>query len=102
MFRKPSQCLSARSQSIKNLKLQGIIPDVVQKMKYLGVQVDNSLDWKEQVKVISSEVSKALVLLKYAKKFLLESPLRSLYLSIVEPHFHYCCSVWGCSDSNTP
>ena len=69
-------------------------------MKYLGVQVDNSLDWTEQIKAISSKVLKALGLLKHAKNFLPESSLRSLYLGIVEPHFCYCCSLWGCSGSN--
>ena len=68
---------------------------------YLGLQVDNSLDWKEQIKVIFSKVSKAVGLLKHAKTFLSESSLRSLYFCIVEPHFRYCCSVWGCSGSNT-
>ena len=51
---------------------------MVQKVKYLGVQVDKSLDWKEQIKVISSKVSKALGLLKHAKIFLPESSLKSL------------------------
>ena len=83
------------------LNIRGKELDVVQKVKYLGVQVDNSLDWKEQIKVISSKVSKAVGLLKYAKNFLPESSLRSLYFSIVEPHFRYCCSVWGCSGSST-
>ena len=32
------------------------------KVKYLGVQVDNSLDWEDQVKAISSKISKALEL----------------------------------------
>ena len=43
----------------------------------------------------------AVGLLKYAKNFLPESSLRPLYFSIVEPHFHYYHSVWGCSGSNT-
>ena len=63
-------------------------------MKYLEVQVDNCLDWKKQIKVISSRVSKALGLLKHAKNFLPESSLESPYFSIVEPHFRFCCSVW--------
>ena len=25
--------------------------------------------------------------------------LRTLYTGIVEPHFRYCCSVWGCTGS---
>ena len=42
---------------------------MVQKVKYLGVLVDNSLDWEEQIKVISSKVSEALGLLKHARNF---------------------------------
>ena len=60
------------------LNIRGKDLDVVQKVKYLGVQVDKSLDWKEQIKVISSKVSKALGLLKHAKTFLPESSLKSL------------------------
>ena len=75
------------------LTIRGRDLDVVQKVKYLGVQVDNSLDWKEQIKVISSKVSKALGLLKHAKNFLSESSLKSLYFSRAEPHFRYCCSL---------
>ena len=42
-------------------------------------------DWKDQIKVISSKVSKALDLLKHTETSLSESSLRSLYFSIIEP-----------------
>ena len=45
------------------LNIRGKDLDVMQKVKYPGVQGDNSLDWKEQIKVISSQVSNALGLL---------------------------------------
>ena len=92
-------CTKSRHQKLKTagdnlcLNIRGKDLDVVQKVKYLRVQVDNSLGWKEQIKVISSKVSKALDLEKHAKIFLPESSLRSLYLSIVESHFRYYCSV---------
>ena len=69
---------------------------VVQKTKHLGVQIDSALDWKEHIKVTSAKVSKAVGFIKYAKKFLPEKTLKTLYTSIVEPHSRYCCSVWGC------
>ena len=71
--------------------------EVVQKTKYLGVQIDNSLDWKEHIKVISSKVSKAVGFLRHAKLFLPEETLKTLYKGTIEPHFRYCCLVWGCS-----
>ena len=35
----------------------------------------------------------------FAKHFLSEAIGKTLYTSIVEPHFQYCCSVWGCCNS---
>ena len=34
--------------------------DVVQKTKYLGVQIDSSLDWKEQIKAVSTKSEDSL------------------------------------------
>ena len=49
--------------------------------------MDNSLDWKEHIKVDSSMVSKAMGFLKQAKRFLSVASLKTLYLRIVEPPF---------------
>ena len=38
----------------------------------------------------------AVGLIKHAKKFLPSGDLRKMYRGIVEPHFSYCCLVWGC------
>ena len=38
---------------------------------------------------------RAIGYIKYARKFLPRETLRMLYLGLVEPHFRYCCSVWG-------
>ena len=67
---------------------------------YLGLQIDCSLDWKEQIKTVSAKVSRAVGFLKHAKSFLPKETLQTLYTGIVEPHFRYCCSVWGCAGSS--
>ena len=77
------------------LKIPNDELDVVQKTKYLGVQIDNKLYWKEHIKTVSSKVSRAIGFLKEAKSFLPEKTLR-MYTGIVEPYFRYCCSIWGC------
>ena len=43
-----------------------------------------------------SKISRSLGFLKFAKKVLLKHTLSQMYRGIVEPHFRYCCSVWGC------
>ena len=32
---------------------------------------------------------------KYSKKYLSTEVLAKMYRGLVEPHFSYCCSVWG-------
>ena len=81
------------------LKIRENRLEVVQKTKYLGVETDSSLDWKEQIKAISTKVSRAVGFLKHAKSFLPKETLKTIYTGIVEPHFRYCCSVWGCAGS---
>ena len=80
-----------------DLKIRDNDLEVVKKTKYLGVQIDSSLNWKEQIKAVSSKVSRAVGFLRHAKSFLPKETLQTLYTGIVEPHFRYCCSVWGCA-----
>ena len=49
-----------RNQGQKlSLKIRDHELEIVDTTKYLGLQIDNSLDWKRHVSVLSSEVSKA-------------------------------------------
>ena len=86
-----------KSNQNLQVKINGTELEVVSKIKYLGVLLDNSLDWKDQVRAVSLKVSRGLGILKHTKKFLRLSALKSLYTSIIEPHFRYYCSVWGCA-----
>ena len=72
--------------------------DVVTNAKYLRIQLDKYLVWGEHTKALRSKISRSLGFLKYAKK-LLPKHMSQIYRGIVEPHFRYCCSVWGnCGD----
>ena len=70
--------------------------EIRSKAKYLGVQTDDHLNWKEHTRAVSAKVSRAIGFLKYAKQYLPITAVKTLYTSNVEPHFQYCCSVWGC------
>ena len=51
--------LKNQGESLK-LKIRNDELDVEQKTKYLGVQTDSKLDWKEHIKTVSSKVSRAI------------------------------------------
>ena len=88
--------LKSRNETF-HLKIRGNELQDATKAKYLGVVIDCSLDWREQIQSISSKVSRAIGFLKYAHSFLPMETVIALYRGIVEPHFRYCCSVWGCA-----
>ena len=88
--------LKSRNEDL-NLKIRDNDLEIIQKTKYPGVQIDNSLNWKEHIKTVSTKVSRAIGFLKHAKTFLRQETLKALCTGIVEPHFRYCCSVWGCA-----
>ena len=68
---------------------------LVNETKYFGIMIDDNLKWDSQIKNIQGKVLRALGLLKYAKRYAPLDRLNSMYKGIVEPHFNYCCSVWG-------
>ena len=57
-------------------------------VKYLGVYIDS-------INAVASKVTRAIAMIRYTKKFIPKHTLKMLYQGLVEPHFRYCCSVWG-------
>ena len=53
------KALKCKNESLR-LKIHVDVLEVVQKTKHLGLQMDNTLDWREHIKVTSSNVSKAV------------------------------------------
>ena len=71
---------------------------IVENTKYLGIQPNRHLVWDEHIRFLRAKVSRAIGILKYAKKILPQETLSQI--GMVEPHFRYCCSVWGsCGES---
>ena len=61
--------------------------DGVQSIKYLGVHIDSTVDWKKHTQEVSKKISRSLGLIKHAKRFLLLESLKNLYTGLVDPHF---------------
>ena len=68
---------------------------IITSTKYLGIQVDQFLNWDEHLVTITKKVSRGLGMLRYAKRYLPLVNVQAMYKSLVEPHFRYCCPVSG-------
>ena len=79
-----------------NLNINEENLDMIGSKKHLGVQIDSELKWREHITFAIGKISRAMGMLKYAKKYLPLDIVKNMYTSIVEPQFRNCCSVWGC------
>ena len=63
--------------------------------KYLRIVVDQFLNWEEHISALIKKIPKEIRILRYGKRYLPLTTVKSMYRSVVEPHFRFCCSVWG-------
>ena len=88
---KLSQINSDFTVKVNNTPLERVI-----KHKSLGVQIDESLNWRPHINTISKKISPGLATLKCVSHFIPFDTRVSMYNALVMPYFNYCCSaVWG-------
>ena len=63
--------------------------------KFLGVMIDDRLNWETHIKYIKGKIAKGLGVICKARKVLDKSCLCTLYYSFLYPYLNYCIEVWG-------
>ena len=85
-------------------KIENLIPDLkynsqtikrVSEFNFLGLTIEECLSWKPHVQKVSNKVSCTIGILRRLKNFLPAHVLRTLYNTLILPHFHYSIAVWG-------
>ena len=84
-------------KDILPIKIDNNEIEEVEHTKFLGVFIDNKLNWKKHISYISGKISRGLGVILKAKKILNASALKTLYFSFIYPYFTYCNQVWGSS-----
>ena len=67
----------------------------VTETKFLGVIVDNKLNWNAHINYITKKISKSVSILKMVKYTFPSDILKSLYYTLIYPYYTYCNLVWG-------
>ena len=67
----------------------------VNETKFLGVIIDNNLNWKPHITYISKKVAKGIGTILKARKVFNNATLSTLYFILVYPYLNYCIHVWG-------
>ena len=67
---------------------------LVEKFKFLGVLMDQTLSWKDHFDYIGNNISSRLGVLRRARKVLPKTTCLLLYNTLILPLFDYCSPVW--------
>ena len=64
-------------------------------VKYLGVLMDEHLNWKKQIANVTKKISRGIGILAKLRSYLDPKLLRNIYYSIVYSHLSYGVEAWG-------
>jgi hypothetical protein len=69
-------------------------------IKFLGVFMDPSLNFKYHIQSVAKKISVGLYFIRTAKNYLNEKSLKFLYYSFIHCHLIYAIHVWSCTTAN--
>ena len=78
-----------------NVKVNNTPLERVIKHKSLGVQIDESLNWRPHIHTISKKISAGIAILRRVSRFIPFDTRVNMYNALVMPYFNYCGAVWG-------
>ena len=92
MVFKPSQKRTSHDIQlvINNYKL-----DQVKETVFLGVILDENLNWKSEISHVANKVSKSIGIIRKSKFYLSTKSLRTIYFTLVYPYFFYYNLIWA-------
>ena len=86
------------SRSLKPLQhfysLGNEILQEVSDAKYLGIQIDNKLDWNKHISTVAARGQSKLAFLNRNLKGCPKKLRDTTYISLIRPALEYSCSVW--------
>ena len=78
-----------------NISIDNIKIDTVNKIKILGLFINNTLNWSAHIKYICNKISKNIGIIKKVKNKLETKILLNLYYMLIYPYITYCYIIWG-------
>ena len=66
-----------------DIRVNNTVLEQKSECKFLGIIVDDDINWKSHIKYISSKISKTIALLRYLKYIFPKQILKTLYMSLI-------------------
>ena len=72
----------------------------VDKVKFLGVIIDENLNWESHIDHLTQKLNSSIVMIKRIIKFIPKSEYMKIYDALFKSHLSYCISCWGAIPSS--
>ena len=94
---KTNYMLVHRQRTLSNISIEinDCIIDRKEEVKYLGVIIDQNINWISHVKLIKSRMAKCTWALTKLRPYTNINTLKLIYYTLAYPHLQYCISSWG-------
>ena len=91
IFRTPNQVITRKM----NFRISGQKIEIKKHAKYLGLILDESLNWKRHYDILKPKLQRSLGLLAKLRYYVSAGLLRTVYFAIFDSYLRYGCQVWG-------
>ena len=78
-----------------NFQTSGQKTEISNRVEYLGIQIDQHLNWIEHIKNIISKLIRAIGILSKIRHYVPKFWLKTIYYSIFNSYLIYACQMWG-------
>ena len=77
------------------LKLRGHKLKKVDKVKFLGVIIDDKINWDAHIDLLETKLKSSIIMIKRIKRYIPQSEYTKIYNALFMSHLTYCISCWG-------
>ena len=77
-----------------HLKINNAEIPKVTATKFLGIVIDDRLNWKPHIQSLESKLSSILSIMYEASKLITTAGMYTLYCSLFQPYMSYCNEIW--------
>ena len=78
-----------------NIKLDDSNIKQVESARFLGIQIDGNLNWKQKISNICNKIARTTGILCKARHYLPRVVMRGLYYALIYPYLSYGNIAWG-------
>ena len=77
------------------IKVSGVEIERVRWLRFLGVEIDECLSWKQHVGAVTKKIAKYVPIIYQTRDYLNKKSLKLIFHTLIYPSLIYCKSVWG-------